>query len=310
MGLSRRRSRPGQGLPAGAVLVAVVAVVAGSALARLGRRAVRPAATARVVPVVHPEPAVLPGPSAGRPSRRWSGGIAATVVIVLIAAVVVAPAVATDSGDLGDTLALTPPAISTIRPAPALSVRPGPAVADVDLSNTPSDIADPTVAPVTPELDLSSSPTAAPSTAGVPTSVDIPAIGVHASIAPLGLGADGVIQVPDHFDQAGWYSGGPRPGDAGPAVLLGHVDSRTGPAVFFRLKELQPGDTVMVTSSTGTESFIVDSVAKYPKTEFPTEAVYGPVSGRALRLVTCGGTFDNAQRSYLSNVIVFATPAD
>ncbi len=143
----------------------------------------------------------------------------------------------------------------------------------------------------------------------MPTLVDIPAIGVHASITPLGLGADGVIQVPDQFGQAGWYDGGPRPGDSGPAVLLGHVDSQTGPAVFFRLKDLHPGDTVTVTSSTGTVGFIVNSVAEYPKAAFPTAAVYGPVSDRALRLVTCGGKFDDSRHSYLSNVIVFATAA-
>jgi sortase (surface protein transpeptidase) len=167
----------------------------------------------------------------------------------------------------------------------------------------------PSTAGATPDLDLSSSPTAAPSTVGVPTLVDIPAIGVHASITPLGLGTDGVIQVPDQFGQAGWYDGGPRPGDSGPAVLLGHVDSETGPAVFFRLKDLHPGDTVTVTSSTGTVGFVVDSVAEYPKAAFPTAAVYGPVSDRALRLVTCGGKFDDSRHSYLSNVIVFATAA-
>jgi hypothetical protein len=252
-------------------------------------------------------------PVAPKRRRRMTGGIAASllIVIVIVIVLVVAPAVPTDSGDASDILALTPPhEVRNTRPAPAAAVLPAPAPAvNVDLANSPAASDSPAPPPAAPDLDLSSSPTAAPSTVGIPTFVDIPAVGIHASITPLGLGTDGIIHVPENFVQAGWFSGGPRPGDSGPAVILGHVDSRTGPAVFFRLKDLQPGDTVTVTSSTGIERFIVDSIAKYPKTQFPTEAVYGPVSDRALRLVTCGGQFDHSKGSYLSNIIVFATAA-
>jgi LPXTG-site transpeptidase (sortase) family protein len=253
-------------------------------------------------------PPVLAPLSHRRSRRALTRTVAAALLMVLVAAVVVAPAVATDD-EGNDLLALTPPTAGRPTPQPASAVMTPSGTADADLSASPSNIDGSLVAPATPDLDLSASPTAAPSIVGVPTRVDIPSIGVHASIVPLGLGPDGVIQVPDNFVQAGWYSGGPRPGDSGPAVILGHVDSFRGPAVFFELKDLQAGASITVTSSTGTQTFIVDSVEKYPKTEFPTEEVYGPVSDRALRLVTCGGKFDETHHSYLSNVIVFATAA-
>jgi sortase (surface protein transpeptidase) len=259
-------------------------------------------------------PAALPGPAplAVVSLRRWRRGltraVAAGLLMVLVTAVVMAPAVATDD-ESNDLLALTPPTAGRPTPQPSSAVMTPPGRADVDLSGGPSHLDGFAVAPATPDLDLSASPTAAPSSVGVPTRIDIPSIGVHAFIVPLGLGPGGVIEVPDNFVQAGWYSGGPRPGDSGPAVILGHVDSFSGPAVFFELKDLQAGATIMVTSSTGTQAFVVDSVEKYAKTDFPTEAVYGPVSDRALRLVTCGGQFDETKHSYLSNVIVFATAA-
>jgi sortase (surface protein transpeptidase) len=156
-------------------------------------------------------------------------------------------------------------------------------------------------------FDLSSSPTAAPSTVGIPTRIDIPAVGVHARIVPLGLNADGTIQVPGRFDEAGWYDGGPRPGDLGPAVILGHLDSLDGPAVFLRIRDLAPGQTVTVSSASDSHRFRVDSVATFGKDRFPTSLVYGPVPGAALRLVTCGGSFDDVNHSYRANVIVFAT---
>jgi LPXTG-site transpeptidase (sortase) family protein len=112
---------------------------------------------------------------------------------------------------------------------------------------------------------------------------------------------------PTDFAQAGWFAAGPVPGDVGPAVIAGHVDSRTGPAVFFRLEELSPGDTVLVTRSDGRDvEFRVTEVARYPKDDFATEEVYGPTTGAELRLITCGGTFDPSRRSYEDNVVVYA----
>ena len=143
--------------------------------------------------------------------------------------------------------------------------------------------------------------------AGTPLRVTIPAIGVDSDLADLGVDDTGALVPPSDFDQAGWFAAGPVPGEVGPAVIAGHVDSRTGPAVFFRLEELTVGDTVRVTRSDGRDvEFRVDRVAQYPKDDFATEEVYGPTTGPELRLITCGGTFDPSRRSYRDNVVVYA----
>ena len=146
--------------------------------------------------------------------------------------------------------------------------------------------------------------------AGVrPLGVRIPAIGVDAtSLVPLAIiPATGELAAPARFEQAGWYAGGPVPGEPGPAVIAAHVDSRAGPAVFFRLKELRPGDKVTVPRSDGiTATFTVTGVERYPKNAFPTQKVHGPTPDRALRLITCGGSFDHAKRSYRDNIVVYA----
>ncbi|WP_410662088.1 class F sortase [Amycolatopsis sp. lyj-84] len=142
-----------------------------------------------------------------------------------------------------------------------------------------------------------------------PVRLTIPAIGFdQTGLIPLALGAAGELQAPERFSDVGWYEDGPVPGDPGPAVLAAHVDSRTGPAPFFRLRELHSGDEVRVSRSDGGDVvFRVDSVQRYPKNEFPTQAVYGPAPGSALRLITCGGSFDAAKRSYRDNVVVYAS---
>jgi sortase (surface protein transpeptidase) len=144
----------------------------------------------------------------------------------------------------------------------------------------------------------------------VPVTLDVPAIGVHAPVAATGLNADGTIEVPPlGSGLAGWYEHSPTPGERGPAVVLGHVDSaRSGPGVFFDLPALLPGDIVAVTRADGsTARFRVDRVAEYPKSAFPTAAVYGDLDHAGLRLITCGGAFDPVERSYESNVIVYAS---
>ena len=119
----------------------------------------------------------------------------------------------------------------------------------------------------------------------------------------------GRVEVPADFGVAGWFADGPRPGQAGPAVILGHVDSRRGPGVFFPLAGLAPGTEVQVDRADGsTVAFRVTSVLKVPKAGFPTELVYGPTLQSSLRLVTCGGPFDHAAGSYRDNVIVSADP--
>ena len=140
-----------------------------------------------------------------------------------------------------------------------------------------------------------------------PLTVRIPSIGVSSTLVTLLLDRTGALQPPADFGHAGWFAGGPVPGAPGPAVIAGHVDSRNGPAVFFRLRELHAGDQVLVSRSDGkTVRFRVTEVERYPKNAFPTQRVYGPTPDAALRLITCGGSFDYARRSYRDNVVVYA----
>jgi sortase (surface protein transpeptidase) len=143
-----------------------------------------------------------------------------------------------------------------------------------------------------------------------PLRLRIPALKVNTSLEPLGLAHDGTIAVPARTDVAGWYRDGPRPGQAGPAVVLGHVDSREGPGVFIDLVTLKPGAVIKVDRADRTSvTFRVTRVSRVPKNKFPTDLVYAPTLDQALRLVTCGGGFDQARRSYRDNVIVFADRA-
>jgi sortase (surface protein transpeptidase) len=142
----------------------------------------------------------------------------------------------------------------------------------------------------------------------MPVRVEIPSIGVASSLDRLGRAPDGTVEVPREWEVAGWYAPGPRPGDPGSAVILGHVDSKRGPAVFYRLRQLRRGDTVIIGRVDGSAvRFIVQRTQQYPKDRFPTDDVYYPTLTPTLRLVTCGGDFDAAAGHYRSNVIVFAT---
>lgn len=147
--------------------------------------------------------------------------------------------------------------------------------------------------------------------AAPPVAVEIPGIGVDASLIELGIDADRQLEVPADPDLAGWFVGGPRPGEDGPAVIAGHVDSTRGPAVFHRVPRLVAGDVVLVHRADGTTgSFVVDRVEWWPKDGFPTDAVYREADGAELRLITCGGVFDRTRLSYEDNVIVFASAVD
>ena len=140
-----------------------------------------------------------------------------------------------------------------------------------------------------------------------PVYLTIPVIGVHTRLVRLGLTAQGTLQVPASTSVAGWYTGSPRPGQVGSAVIAGHIDSYLGPGIFFRLRLLRPGDRVYVRHADGTLAvFRVYAERSYAKDHFPTERVYGPAPDPELRLITCGGTFDPATGSYLSNVVVYA----
>lgn len=140
-----------------------------------------------------------------------------------------------------------------------------------------------------------------------PVRVRIPAIDLDAPVEDMGLTDDGGIEVPTDFDDTGWWSYSPQPGRVGASAILGHVDSTTGPAVFFRLHELQPGDEIHVDGGDGdTVTFVVRRLEQYPKDDFPSQAVLGATTTPTLRLITCGGAFDSNAGSYLDNVVAFA----
>jgi sortase (surface protein transpeptidase) len=147
----------------------------------------------------------------------------------------------------------------------------------------------------------------------VPVSVSIPQIGVRSKLLRLGLNPDGSIAVPSlatSADEAAWYKYSVTPGQPGTAVIEGHVDSYRGPAVFFRLGALRPGNDIDVTLADGiTAVFRVTGVREYAKDKFPSETVYGPANYAALRLITCGGAFDYGTGHYLNSVVVFASLA-
>jgi sortase (surface protein transpeptidase) len=142
----------------------------------------------------------------------------------------------------------------------------------------------------------------------VPVSLRIPALGVSTSLSSLGLNADKSPQVPTKYEEPGWYKLGPTPGQMGSAVILGHVDDKKGPAVFYKLQTLKAGDKVDVSLTNGAVvHFVVKTVETYLKAQFPSQKVYGSHGYSGLQLVTCGGKFDSATGHYLSNVVAYTT---
>jgi hypothetical protein len=148
--------------------------------------------------------------------------------------------------------------------------------------------------------------------ASAPVAINIPAIGVNSRLQSLGQNADGSMQVPapgsSRYNLAGWYRYSPTPGALGPAVIVGHLDSVNGPSVFFRLGALRPHDTVLIRRADGSVAvFTVDQVRRYPKSNFPTQLVYGNTNHAALHLITCGGSIDPATGHYRDNIVVLAS---
>jgi sortase (surface protein transpeptidase) len=158
-----------------------------------------------------------------------------------------------------------------------------------------------------PEASDTPSPEAAQ--VAKPIRLSIPAIDVDADLVDLGLNDDGSMEVPN-FGLAGWYEPGPRPGAPGPAVIAAHVDSVRGPDVFYRLKELTPGDRITVEHADGaTTTFKVKRSEQQLKEELPADRIWNDTDKVVLRLITCGGDFDRNERSYRANVIIYAAAA-
>lgn len=192
----------------------------------------------------------------------------------------------------------------------ALLVLPGcgaPAAPDA------SPAARPEPAPSAPSPSASSSPSRAPAAReealAPPRSVEIPALGLSEQLVDLGLTAGGALEVPADPARVGWFSGGGRPGGSGPTVVVGHVDSETGPAVFAGLRELGPGDEVVLTAADGrATTYAVREAVDVPQQPFPTEQVFGATADDVLRLITCTGPYDDAAGRYTENRIVTAVP--
>lgn len=172
-------------------------------------------------------------------------------------------------------------------------------------------LVDAPAAPAVPSTGVANpgaAPVAPVAVRSAPVELRIPAIGLTVPLSTLGLNADRTVEVPTDFQRPGWFRLGPAPGQTGSAVILGHVDSYQGPAVFFRLLALKNGDAIEVALADGVVThFQVTEVATYPKTAFPAQRVYGSHGSSALQLVTCGGEFDRVARSYRSNVVVYTS---
>lgn len=230
--------------------------------------------------------------NATRYNPRHTGGRRSLLAIVTVVLVAVSGATALTVAVANQRHAPQPP------PSAAGSLASSSVNAEVPAVRRSSDHAPKVVGPV-----LASSK---------PITVDIPAIGVHSAIQYLGLTEEHTLEVPapgPMYDVAAWYKHSSTPGALGPAVIYGHVDSAAeGPSVFFNLGSLRPGHKVLVTRADGTVAvFEVDGVRGYPKEQFPRQRVYGETDHAALRLITCGGPFDQSSGHYLENIVVFAS---
>nr|WP_244453990.1 class F sortase [Micromonospora echinofusca] len=146
-----------------------------------------------------------------------------------------------------------------------------------------------------------------------PVSLRIDAIGVTAAVHPVGLAPDGSIAVPalERHRETGWYDRGPSPGQDGPAIIVGHSDTRDGPSVFFDLRQVRPGARIEVTrADRSVVAFRVDSVERFDKQQLPADRVYGDYRRPGLRLITCGGRWVGGSIGYADNIVVFASLAD
>ncbi len=194
-----------------------------------------------------------------------------------------------------------PPAAGERGTIPAAMAGPAPKIAAAPVAPTPQAAA-----------NQPRQPAAAPQPfhllASAPVSIRVPSVGIRSDLLRVGLNKDGTIEVPTTAAHAAWYRLGLTPGALGPAVILGHVDSPQGQGVFFKLGALRPGQGIFVTrADKSVARFRIDAVNSYPKDQFPTQAVYGPINYAGLRLITCGGQYDKKTGHYKSNTVVFAS---
>ena len=222
---------------------------------------------------------------ARRPVRALIAVGLAIIGAVLVWTALARPSAPDSAVDPAPNEHSVPPSPSSSTPQPS----PGPPRASSDQT----DLRDRTTGLVLPASD--------------PVAVSIPKLGVKSRLVSLGLEDDGEMEVPKDPARAGWFVRGATPGQLGPAVIAGHVTWDGAPAVFHRLGTMRRGDQVTVTREDGrTATFTVTRVDQFSKSRFPSREVYGQIDHAGLRLITCGGTYDAARRTYLDNVVVFA----
>lgn len=236
------------------------------------------------------------GTALRRGPRATAAGVLLTVVSMITAVGCAQEPVATSTGSSSFSAPLPVPNLAAsseiVSPTPEMS-DPGPAPVPVETADPPV-----TSTSLLPAMPMGSSR---------PARLQVPALGADAPLLDLGLQADGTLEVPPDASSVGWFTGGPTPGELGPAVIVGHVDWAGEPGIFYDLRDLRPDDDITVTREDGSIAhFVVRSTEQFAKAEFPTAAVYGNIDRAGLRLITCGGSFDESARSYQDNIIVFA----
>ncbi len=236
--------------------------------------------------------------SAGRGHPRATVvGVMLTVTLLFAAASCAQEPEATSSDSSTSSAGPPPP---TTLPGTSQKVSPTPTMGEPEPATAP-------VAPAAPPATSVSAVSAPPMGSSRPARLQVPALGADAPLLDLGLQADGTLEVPPDASSVGWFTGGPTPGELGPAVIVGHVDWSGQPGIFYNLRDLRPDDDITVTREDGSVArFVVRSTEQFPKADFPTESVYGNIDHAGLRLITCGGSFDPSVRSYQDNIIVFA----
>ncbi len=217
---------------------------------------------------------------------------------------ILAAVLAVASGAVGMTIGL---AVAGDE-APRQPVAAGPSAPTV-VAGSGGEAPAPVPSSTTSPSPLGDRPTAV-AVATEPVRLVVPAIEVDAPVIPLGLNPDQTLEVPTTASDTGWWTGGSAPGAGGPAVIAGHVNLRSQPGVFADLDQVRAGDEIeVIGDDLVVVRFVVDRIERHPKDSFPTDRVYGPTEGPELRLITCGGAFDEGTGSYTDNVIVFARRA-